>query len=121
MVNGMIILTYVNDCVIVRLSMIRIDGVTQALKYGNEFLKLTDKGDINKFVENEKTHIDENRFNISHPFYIYRIISLLNIDNSTYGMVNKTKSTRVGNCSCTRTYKESLERKSGNTKLLLLY
>ena len=96
MVNGMIILTYVYDCIILGPSMNKIAGIIQSLKYGNENFVLNDKGDIDKFLGNEITHLDEKRFNISEPFSIDRIISLLNINTNTYGMETNTKSKPVG-------------------------
>ena len=116
--NIMIILTYVDYCIIFGPSMSKIDGTIQSLKDGNEIFVLTDEGYIKKSLVIKITHIYEKRFNISQPFLINRIISLLNIDTNTYDMDTNTKYTPVGNLSCTRTYKEIPEKKSGNTKLL---
>ena len=46
--NIMIILTYVDDCIIVGPSMERIDSFVKSMKTGKENFVLTDKGDINK-------------------------------------------------------------------------
>ena len=57
---------------------------------------LTDKGDINKFLNIKITHIDENIFKLSKPFLIDSIISILNIVKNNYGMDTNTKLTAVG-------------------------
>ena len=63
--NGMIILTYVDDCIIVVPSMANIDAFVASMKTGSEKFVLTDEGDINKFLGIEITHIDNKRFKIS--------------------------------------------------------
>ena len=47
----MTILMHVDDFIIVGASMIKIDGIEQSLKDGNENVVLTDKGDIENFLE----------------------------------------------------------------------
>ena len=94
--NRMIVLTYVDDCIIVGPSMKDIDAFVKSMKDGPENFILTDEGDIDKFLGIEITHLDEKRFKISQPYLIDRIISLLNIDTNTYGMETNSKSTPVG-------------------------
>ena len=57
---------------------------------------LTGKGDINKFLGIEITHIDKKIFKLSQPFSIDSIISLLNIGAKKYCKDNNSKSTPVG-------------------------
>ena len=92
----MIVLTYVDDCIIVGPSMKDIDYFVASMKYGSENFVLTDEGDINKFLGIEMTQLDDKRFKISQPFLIYRILSFLNIDTNKYGMDTNAKSTPVG-------------------------
>ena len=87
---------YVENCIIFIPQIRNIDGVIQLLKDVNRDFILTDKEDIKKFLGIKKTHLDEKPLNISQPFLINRIISLLNIDIKTYGMGANTKSTPVG-------------------------
>ena len=91
----MILLTYVDDCIIVGPSMVETDAFTQSMKNLPERFVLTDKGDINKFLCIEITHIDENRFKSPQPFSIERIIYLINIDINYYVMDTNSKSTPV--------------------------
>ena len=92
----MIVLTYVDDCIIVGPSMADIDYFVASMNYGSENFVLTDKGDINKFLGIEITQLDDKRFKISQPFLINRILSFLNIDTNKYGMDTNAKSTPVG-------------------------
>ena len=57
---------------------------------------MTNEGDIKKFPGIEITNIDENRFKVSEPFLIDRIIYLLKIDKNNYGMDTNSKSIPAG-------------------------
>ena len=92
----MIVLTYVDDCIIVGPSMKDIDYFVASMKYRSENFVLTDEGDINKLLGIEITQLDDKRFKISQPFLIDPILSFLNIDTNEYGMDTNTKSTPVG-------------------------
>ena len=92
----MIVFTYFYDCILVGPSMVDINAFFQSMKNGPGKFVLTDKGDINKFLGIEITHIDENRFKLSQLLLIYRIMSLLNIYTNNYGMDTNAKSKPVG-------------------------
>ena len=95
--NGMIVLTYVDDCIIVGPSMKNIDAFVKSMKEGSENFILTDEGDIDKFLGIEITQLEDGkRFKIAQPHLINRIISFLNIDTNDYGMDTNSKSTPVG-------------------------
>ena len=87
----MIVLTYVDECIIVGPSMKDINYFVASMKYGSENFVLTDEGDINKFLGIEITQLDNKRFKISQPFLIDGIILFLNIDTNEYGMDTNTK------------------------------
>ena len=55
----MIILTYLDNFIIVGPSMNNINGFAKSMKTGNESFVLTDRGDINKFFGIEITQLDE--------------------------------------------------------------
>ena len=93
----MIVLTYIDDCILVRPSMIDIYAFAQSTKNGPEIFVLIDEGDVNKCLGIEINHIEKKIFKLSQPFFIDRIISLLNIDTNDYGMDTNAKSTSVGN------------------------
>ena len=92
----MIVLIYVDNCIIVGPPIVDIGAFVKSMEVGPEKSALTDKGDINKFLGIEITHLDENVFKISLPFMIDRIISFLNIDTNEYGIGANFKSTPVG-------------------------
>ena len=94
--NGMIILTYVDDCIIVGPKMADIDEFIVSLHNGDENFVLTDEGDINKFLGIKITHVDGHKFKLSQPFLIERILSLLNFDKNEFGKSTNSKVTPVG-------------------------
>ena len=57
----MIVLTYVDDWIIVVPTMVYIDDFVQSMKNRPEQFVLTDERDINKLFRIEITHIDEKR------------------------------------------------------------
>ena len=94
--NGMIILTYVDDCIIVGPDMKLIDKFVESMKNGSENFTLTDEGDINKFLGIKITQLDESRFKVSQPFLVDRILAFLKIDTNDFGTSSNSKSTPVG-------------------------
>ena len=66
--NGMIILTYVDDCIIVGPSMENINRFVDSMKNGDKNFALTDEGDINKFLGIEITQLDDKIFKISQLY-----------------------------------------------------
>ena len=94
--NNMIVLTYVDDCIIIGPAIKEIDAFVTSMKDGNENFVLTDEGDIDKFLGIEITQLDENRFKISQPYLIDRIVSLLNLNPDELGHRTNPKATPVG-------------------------
>ena len=92
----MIILTYVDDCIIVGPSMENIDRFVDSMKNRDENFVLTDEGDINKFLGIEITQLDDKRFKISQPYLTDRIISFLIINANDHNVETNAKSTPVG-------------------------
>ena len=80
--NGMIIFTYVDDCIIVGPSMGNINPFVDSMKNGDENFVLTDEVDINKFLGIEINQLKEKRFKISQPYLTDWIISFLNINTN---------------------------------------
>ena len=113
--KGMIILTYVDDCIIVGPSMKDINGFVESMKSGSENFVLTNEGDINKFLGIEIIQLDDKRFNISQPFLIDRIISF-SVSTQTTTAWTKTKSQHLlSSPSCTNISLENRARKLGTT------
>ncbi len=77
--QGCIVLTYVDDCIIVGDSMQGINSPIQLLYRGDEHFVLQDKGSVNKYLGVNIKQIDVNIFELAQPFLIERIIAFLGI------------------------------------------
>ena len=82
--NGMIILTYVDDCIIAGPSIKDIDSFVYPLQHGSEKFILTDEGDVNKSLGIEITHNEDSSFEMSQPFLIDRLLSLLGLGDNEF-------------------------------------
>ncbi len=80
-----IILTYVDDCIILGKGMTDVDTVIASLHVGSENFQLLDQGSIDKYLGLLIQDIDATLFEMSQPFLIRRILSFLLLDE------NKTK------------------------------
>jgi hypothetical protein len=68
--KGMIIITYVDDCIIVSNSMKDINTLVESMKECPKGYVLTDEGEINKFLGIEIKEITKNKFELLQPFLI---------------------------------------------------
>ncbi len=80
-----IVLTYVDDCIILGKDMAIVDAVISSLKEGHEDFELVDQGSIDKYLGLMIQDIDSNTFKMSQPFLIPCILDFLSLDK------NKTK------------------------------
>ena len=87
-----IVLTYVDNCIILGKTMADVDTVISLLLVGEEKFKLIDQGSIDKYLGLMIRDIDSNTFEMSQPFLICWILEFLSLDE------NKTKgrNTPVG-------------------------
>jgi hypothetical protein len=90
--EGYIVLTYVDDCIIVGDNTKSINDLNISLHGGDEKFVFTDKGSIDKYLGVDIKQIDSKSFKLSQPFLIKRITKLLGIEN---GRTNE-KLTPVG-------------------------
>ena len=90
--QGCIVLTCVDNCIIVGDSMPRIDALIQSLHGGDKHFVLQDEGSIDKYLGVNIKQIDANAFELLQPFLIERITTLLGIAD---GKTNE-KLTPVG-------------------------
>jgi hypothetical protein len=63
--KGMLIITYIDDCIIISNSIKDINTFVKSIKDGPEGYVLTDEGDINKFLGIEIKEITKNKFKLS--------------------------------------------------------
>ncbi len=75
-----IVLTYVDDCIILGMTMADVDAVISLLHIGNEKFQLVDQGSIDKYLGLMICDIDSNAFEMSQPFLICPILELLSLD-----------------------------------------
>ena len=94
--NGMIILTYVDDFIIVGTSIENINRFVNSMKNRDKNSISTDKGDINKFPGIEITQLDDNIFKIFQPYLTHRIIFFLKTDTNDHNVETNANSTPVG-------------------------
>jgi hypothetical protein len=82
--KGMIIITYVDDCIIVSNSMKDINTFVTSMKDGPKEYVLSDKGDINKFLGIEIKEITRNKFKLLQPFLIKQIVNLIGLGQNKF-------------------------------------
>ena len=80
-----IILTYVDDCIILGKDIAIVDAVILSLKKGWEDFELVDQGSIDKYLGLLIQDIDSSTFEMGQPFVICQILEFLSLDE------NKTK------------------------------
>ena len=78
--DGMAVLTYVDDCIIVGKSTKAIDALIHSLQNGQEGFNLTDEGNIDKFLGVEITNRANGEFEMSQPHLISRIVAFLGLE-----------------------------------------
>ena len=78
--DGMAILTYVDDCIIVGKSMQAINALVHSLQNCEEDFVLTDEGSIDKFLGVEISNRPNGEFEMSQPHLISRIVTFLGLD-----------------------------------------
>jgi hypothetical protein len=88
--KGMIIITYVDDCIIVSNSMKDINMFVTSMKDGPKEYVLID-GDINKFLGIEIKEITRNKLESSQPFLIEQIVNLLGLGQNKFDVHTKNK------------------------------
>ena len=82
--QNMILLTYVDNCIIFSPSMQSIDCLVQSMHDSPENFKLTDEGEVNKFLGVEITKIGKNSFELAQPFLIDRLLQFLGLCNNSF-------------------------------------
>jgi hypothetical protein len=91
----MILLTHVDDCIIFSPSKESIDRLVHSMHDGPENFKLTDEGDVNKFLGIEITKLDSSSFELAQPFLIDRLLQFLGLCNNSFETNANSSSTPV--------------------------
>ncbi len=92
--NNMIVLVYVNDCILISRETSAITSFIESLQDGPKNFVFTDKGHLDKYfgVEIQKTN-DGSAFSMTQPFLIQRILQAAEIDTR---MTNLRPTPAVG-------------------------
>jgi hypothetical protein len=91
----MVLLTYVDDCIIIGLYKASIDCFITSIQTVPENFKLTDKGDVNKFLGIEITKLGPDSFELLQPFLINRLLQFLGLCNNAFATDANPSSTPV--------------------------
>jgi hypothetical protein len=87
-----IVLTYVDDCIILGKDKAIVDSVISSLKEGHDEFELVNQGSIDKYLGLLIRDIDANIFKMSQPFLIRRILEFFSLDENKM----KRRDTPVG-------------------------
>ena len=80
----MILLTYVDNCIIFSPSMQSIDRLVKSMHDSSGNFKLTDEGTVNKFLGIEITKIGKISFGLAQPFLIDCLLQFLGLCNNSF-------------------------------------
>ena len=111
----MIVLTYVNNFIIVGPYMLDINVFFRSMKNGCEFFYWPTR-EKKKKIGIEMTQLDENRFNIYQTFIIERIIYFLNIKKTTMVCTPTLSQHQLEIPYQTNIYLEICTKNNGTTK-----
>jgi hypothetical protein len=87
----MIIITYVDDFIIVSNSMKDIYTFVKSMEDGPKGYVLTDEGDIYKFIGIKIKEITQNKFELSQPFLIKQTVNLLGLEQNEFDVTQTQK------------------------------
>jgi hypothetical protein len=93
--HNMVLLTYVDDCIIISPSMASIDCLIASMHTGPENFILTDEGNVNRFLGIEITKLGPDSFGLSQPFIIDCLLQFLGLCNNKFENNANPSSTPV--------------------------
>jgi hypothetical protein len=82
--HNMVLLTYIDDCIIISPAMESIKHLVKSMQNGPENFKLTNEGDVNKFLGIEITKHRSLSFELSQPFLIDCLLQFLGLCNNSF-------------------------------------
>jgi hypothetical protein len=77
---NMVILVYVDDCILIGKSGDIIKDFVDSLTYGPEKFEFTDEGTMDKYLGVDIQKLDNGEFVLRQPFVIQRVLAALGID-----------------------------------------
>jgi hypothetical protein len=91
----MVLLTYVDDCIIISLSKTSIIQLISFMQNRPENFELMDKGDGNKFLGIKMTRLNDSIFELTQPFLIDQKLSFLGLSNNDFATDHCSSSTPI--------------------------
>jgi hypothetical protein len=91
----MVLLTYIDGCIIISPSMELIKRLVKSMQNGPESFKLTNEGDVNKFLGIEITKHGSLSFELSQPFLIDCLLQFLGWCNNSFKANANSSSTPI--------------------------
>ena len=88
--KNILVLTYVDDCIILGKDGARIKELIKSLANGEEKFDLTDEGEIKNYLGVDFNKNDDGSFELRQPFLIERIIKALNFNAEMKSTKNPT-------------------------------
>ena len=80
----MVVLTYVDDCILISKDSFVIDEFILSLQNGSENFIFTDEGSMSSYLGVDVSHLpDGSGFTLTQPYLIERVIEALNFDPKT--------------------------------------
>ncbi len=93
--ENMVLLTYVDDCIIISPSQESINCLITLMQNNPENFKFTNEGDVTKFLGIKITKLDKNTFKLSQSFLTNQILSFLGLCNNKFNTNANSSSTPV--------------------------
>ncbi len=82
--EGMVVLVYVDDCIVISLKEQPIIDFIQSLKDGPEKFNLTEEGDIKAYLGMDFVFNQDGSFEMRQPFLIQNILDLVGLDGDSF-------------------------------------
>jgi len=80
--DGLIVLVYVDDCIVIGHTESHISSFITSLKNGSENFDFTEEGSLREYLGVEITQLDKSSFEMKQPYLIKKIVELLSNDAS---------------------------------------
>ena len=84
MKKGMMVLVYVDDCILISKEKSMLDQFIHSLANGIEKFEFTDEGSMDKYLGVEIEQLNGNEFILRQPYLIQRILDFLNVAPESY-------------------------------------
>jgi hypothetical protein len=120
MKKGLIVLVYVDNCIIISDNKLKIQHLVHSLSTGSEEFVLTQEGTLDKFLGIDIKPIGTDSYELSQPFLIERLINFVE-DGIEFNLNEKKHPLLLESLCCTKMFKESHVSIPGTIEQLLAW